>query len=72
MCFRRLPWWIETRVEKRVEEKKEVARYLLAHMQKPETKFDFIFFAFYSFCKTVKLVEIIFSAKVLTLLKSTL
>ena len=29
------PWWVEARVEERVEEEKEVARYLLAYMQKP-------------------------------------
>ena len=29
------PWWVEARVEERVEEEKEVARYLLANMQKP-------------------------------------
>ena len=36
VCFTRIaPWRVEARVEKRVEEEKEVARYLLANMQKP-------------------------------------
>ena len=40
---RKPPWRVETRVEKWVEEEKEVARYLLANMQKPGMEIYLIF-----------------------------
>ena len=46
---RKPPWRVETRVEKWVEEEKEVARDLFANVQKPGMEIYFILC--YSFCK---------------------